>query len=101
MATPKEIYWALNRRRDPKMVAAAVEAKALGIKIECNWEAGVNSVMIDAADAIGCRPEDLDITREHHLSVLADAMRQMIQDHIDAHPSDANGSQSSYLKKAP
>lgn len=22
MSTPNEIYWALNRRRDPKMVAA-------------------------------------------------------------------------------
>lgn len=101
MSTPKEIYWALSRRRDPKMVAATVEAKALGIKIEGGWEAGINSVMIDAADAIGCRPEDLDINREHHLNVLSDAMREMIQDYIDAHPATTDSSQSSLTKKAP
>lgn len=101
MPTLKEIYWTLSQRRDPKMVAATVEAKALGIRFECDWEIGIAHVAKDAAAEIGCRIEDLDLKREHHLNVLSDAMRQMIQDHIDAHPSDTNGSQSSHLKKAP
>lgn len=101
MPTPKEIYWALNQRRDPKMVAALVEAKALGIRLECDWEAGIAHVAKDAAAEIGCRVEDLDLKRDHHLNVLSDAMRQMIQDHIDAHPATTDSSQSSHLKKAP
>lgn len=95
MTTPKEIYWALSKRRDLKMVAATVEAKALGIRLDCDWEAGVRNIAIDAAEEIGCRVEDLDLTREHHLDVLSDAMRQMIQDQIDAHPATTDGSQSS------
>lgn len=101
MPTPKEIYWAINRHRDPKMVAATVVAKSLGIKVEGDWQETIISVTTDAADAIGCRPEDIDITRQHHLNVLSDAMRQLIQDHIDAHPATTDSSQSCILQKAP
>jgi len=101
MSTPKEIYWAINRHRDPKMVAVTVVARALGIQVDGDWQESINSVVIDAADAIGCRPEDIDITRVHHLNVLSDAMRQLIQDHIDAHPASTDSSQSCILQKAP
>lgn len=100
MSTAREIYWALNRHRAPKLVAVLTEAKAAGVKVDDTWEATMEHARIDAADALGCRPEDIDLERKSHLDVLSDVIATLVRDEIERAGKSTGNSQSSYGKKA-
>lgn len=101
MSIAKDTLRAILARRDPRVKAIEAQCVALGLVDVMPLSEGMDSVRIDAAEEIGCKPDDIDLTRDHHVKVLTDAMVSMAADYIAAHPGSTGSSQSSYLKKAP
>ena len=103
MITPDLLDRAICARRDERLVAAIVAAKAAGIydiaarKIgSMGQEDFFRSVTVDAADDLGIPLDVLDLSRESHISTLTRAAISLIRDEIDAVGGTTKSPLSSY-----
>ena len=107
MITPDQLDQAICRRRDEKLAAAIIAAKAAGIYKPEDRKLGTmgqdeffRSVTTDAAGALGIPVDMLDLSRESHMRLLTRIAVALISDETDAAPGSTDNPLSSYAKKS-
>lgn len=85
---------------DPESIRAALRASQRGVRCSCNGKEAMRHLMIDAAEEVGCPVEELDLRRNHHVTVIRRALIAMIEDDIASQSPDAttDTSPSSYAQ---
>jgi hypothetical protein len=96
----RDILRAILVTGDPRIKKADTQARALGLTGRWRICDIMRHVQIDAAEVIGCRVDDLDLTRSYHVKVMTDVMIHMAEEEIAAATGSLKSSQSCYLQKA-
>ena len=107
MITPDQLDQAICRRRDERLAAAIIAAKAAGIYNADALKLGsmgqqefFRSVTTDAAEELGIPVDMLDLSRESHMQLLTRIVTALIRDETDAAPGSTDNPLSSYAKKS-
>jgi len=106
MITPDQLDQAICGRRDERLAAAIIAAKAAGIYDTDSRQLGsmgqkefFRSVTTDAAEELGIPIDLLDISRESHMRSLIRIAVALITDEIDSAPGSTDNPLSSYAQK--
>jgi len=96
-----KLYWAIQKRRDPKLIAATLRLKQIGARLDLELgmteQALMDHAIRDASEALCILPQKLNPESMQHVDVMSAVITAFFEDLLDSDPRvDRSKSHSSY-----